>query len=223
MSTCCRFFPFQSTKWMPCHEFLRSLGLACSGPESTEVRPRRGQSEWFSTDVWKAVVVAILISTVLRGVLAEPRFIPSWSMYPTLEVGDRIIVEKVSYYFRRPDVHDVVIFRAPKSLQQEIGSGEEEVFIKRIVAKAGDLVEVYHGKLIVNGIAQSEDFVAEPAAYDMSTTHVPDGCVFVMGDNRNNSCDSHVWGPLPVKNILGRYVMCYLRPSQLGSNIYRHG
>ncbi|PSS31885.1 Thylakoidal processing peptidase [Actinidia chinensis var. chinensis] len=131
-------------------------------------------------------------------------------MYPTLRVGDRVIIERASYYIRRPAINDIIIFRAPT---QQPGFREEEIFIKRIVASAGDLVEVHHGSLYVNGIAQNEDFIAERATYSSNPTIVPRGHVYVLGDNRNKSFDSHNWGTLPVKNIVGRYVMSCYRPS----------
>ncbi|XP_043698264.1 chloroplast processing peptidase-like isoform X3 [Telopea speciosissima] len=145
---------FPSLRWMPCQTlaFLR----------------------WPSLDGFMSILVLVL----LWSMFVEVRFIPSSSMYPTLRVGDRIIADKVSYYFKSVAVDDIVLFRAPKNLQ-DIGFRKEDVFIKRIVAKAGDLVE-----------------------------YVPHHHVYVLGDNRNNSCDSHVWGPLPIGNIVGKYVMC---------------
>lgn len=152
----------------------------------------------------------ILIGLLLWSTFSEIRFIPSSSMYPTLRIGDRIIVEKASYYFRSPSTHDIITFRAPF---QHPGLGEEDVFIKRIVAKAGDVVQVRDGSLYVNGIAQNEDFIAEHPKYTSDLAYVPIGHVYVLGDNRNNSFDSHVWGPLPVTNIVGRYLTCCYRPS----------
>lgn len=125
--------------------------------------------EWLSWDACMTTVVAFLVWTAFRWMTVEPRFISSSSMYPTLEVGDHIIAEKISYYFWRPEVGDIVIFRAPKPMQ-DLGFSAEEVLIKRIVAKAGDLVEVCNGKLIVNGIVQTEDFTAQPASYYMTVT-----------------------------------------------------
>lgn len=148
---------------------------------------------------------------LLWSMFSEIRYITSNSMHPTLREHDRVIIEKASYYIRSPAVHDIVTFQDPT---QQLGDKEEIVFIKRIVAKAGDLVQVNDGCLYVNGIAQNEDFIAERPRYESNLTYVPKGHVYVLGDNRNKSYDSHDWGPLPVKNIVGRYVMCCYRPSE---------
>ncbi|KAE8674836.1 putative thylakoidal processing peptidase 2 [Hibiscus syriacus] len=103
----------------------------------------------------KAAFTAVTVSLLFRSFLAEPKSIPSASMYPTLDVGDRIVAEKVSYFFRNPEVSDIVIFRAPPILQ------------------------VRDGKLLVNGVVQDEDFVLEPLAYETDPTVVPEGYVFV--------------------------------------------
>ncbi|WOG84602.1 hypothetical protein DCAR_0103786 [Daucus carota subsp. sativus] len=153
-------------------------------------------------------IIRLVIMFLLWSTFTEMCHISSSSMSPTLRVGDRIFVEKASYFFRRPALHDIVIFRA--HLNQP-SFREGDMLIKRIVARAGDLIEVHDGRLYVNGLAMKEDFVTEKPKYAIHPTYVPRGHVYVLGDNRNNSCDSHIWGSLPIKNVVGRCAMRYYR------------
>lgn len=151
----------------------------------------------------RLVVIALIIAVAVRLFVAEPRFIPSPSMVPTLAVGDRLLVEKVSYRFHEPHKGDIVVFEPPPQLQ-EYGYTASQAFIKRVVGLPGQTVQITQGRVYVDGQPLAEDYILEAPAYEMPPVEVPDDSLFVMGDNRNDSNDSHVWGFLPAQNVIGR-------------------
>ena len=182
---------------------------------------------------WRAAGATIELGSIfggafaLREYVADARHIPSTSMCPTLKVGDLLILDKVSIRLRRPERGDVVCFRPPPALVKllpDVSTGSTGVCaIKRIVALPGDKVSVLRGRLFVNGQAVEEPYLAEPRmGYRMRRLAVPAGHVFVLGDNRNDSYDSHVWGCLPSDLLLGRPLCTYWPPSRwCGRRAYR--
>ncbi|MBD2020698.1 signal peptidase I [Leptolyngbya sp. FACHB-36] len=149
------------------------------------------------------LVVALILALLIRAFVAEPRYIPSDSMFPTLQVGDRLVVEKVSYRLHPPEFGDIVVFDPPLQLQTQ-GYAKDQAFIKRIIGTPGQRIQVRDGAVYVNDRPLKEPYIADDPAYAWGPAVVPNNEYFVMGDNRNNSNDSHVWGFLPQENIIGR-------------------
>ena len=151
-----------------------------------------------------SIVVAGVTALILITFIIRTFYIPSSSMVPTLLINDYILVNKFVYRFYQPARQDIVVFHPPEAAQAE---GKD--FIKRIVAVGGDTVEVRDKLLYVNGMPQYENYINEPPDYELPKIIVPDDSLFVMGDNRNNSDDSHAWGFLPKKNLVGKAVLLF--------------
>ncbi|CAN5696134.1 signal peptidase I [soil metagenome] len=169
---------------------------------SGAAKAKSGWQKWV-IDNAKLVVIALIISAFVRIFIAEPRYIPSPSMVPTLAVGDRLLVEKVSYRLHSPQRGDIVVFEPPPQLQ-EYGYLASQAFIKRVIGLPGQTVRVSQGQVWIDGQPTVERYILESPDYEMPPVQVPAGSLFVMGDNRNDSNDSHVWGFLPTQNVIGR-------------------
>lgn len=152
---------------------------------------------------FQLILIALCLAFLIRTFVAEPRYIPSDSMLPTLEIGDRLVVEKISYRFHPPVTGDIIVFDPPQKLQL-LGYAKDQAFIKRVIGEPGQMIAVAHDQVYLNDKPLVENYIAEPPAYDWGPNQVPSDEFFVMGDNRNDSNDSHVWGFLPKHNIIGR-------------------
>ncbi|NEP54351.1 MAG: signal peptidase I [Moorea sp. SIO3C2] len=131
---------------------------------------------------------------------------PSESMVPTLQVDDRIFVKRDPTY--RPRMGDLIVFQAPVEAIARLDAHPNTLFVKRIVGGPNQTVEVKYGRVLINDKPLAESY-ASLANYEWGPEKIPNGSYFVLGDNRNYSADSHVWGFLPMEDILGKAYKIY--------------
>ena len=189
--------------------------------DSDEPEHRKRRSFWRELPV--LIVIAFVVALLIKTFVLQAFYIPSASMEPTLAVGDRVLVEKVSYRFGSPGRGDVIVFEKdlPTSAPVEeepfwtdivdgirglfgFPTGDSQDFIKRVIAIGGDTVEGRDGKVFLNGEELAEPYL--PPGTQTSTfgpVPVPEGQIFVMGDNRGNSDDSRSFGPIEEDKIVG--------------------
>ncbi|MBD2138174.1 signal peptidase I [Anabaena sp. FACHB-1237] len=161
------------------------------------------------------ITIALSLALLIRTFIAEPRLIPSESMYPTLHTGDRLVIEKISYNFHHPKTGDIVVFKSPPELQRR-GYPANQAFIKRIIGKPGETIKISQGKVYINDQPLTEEYIAEPPNRPFPTIKIPPDSFFVMGDNRNDSNDSRYWGFVPSKNVIGRATFRFWPLDRLG-------
>ena len=169
---------------------------------------------------WRSIIIWGILAFFLRWQVIEPRWIPSGSMLPTLQLQDRILVEKITpkiNYFieQKININNMVVFRPPEKLISS-GYDSKSALIKRVVGISGDQLKVSNGKLFRNNELVEESWIKEPIKYEMEQVIIPKDTVWVLGDNRNNSLDSHLWGPLPEKNIIGIAIFRYWPLNKFG-------
>lgn len=152
----------------------------------------------------ETLLLTLLIYAVVRGFLFENYRVVGHSMLPTLQDNQFLAVNKLSYRLHPPERGDIIVFRDP--------NGEGRKLIKRVIALEGEVIEVLNGQVYVNQQPLREPYIQEPGDYSYPAITVPPGQVFVLGDNRNNSSDSHNWGTLSKETIVGKAWISYWPP-----------
>lgn len=160
----------------------------------------------FLFDVLETVVLSLVLFLAINAVSARIR-VDGYSMEPTLHTGEFVVVNKLAYKIGDLNRGDVVVFHFPRNPEQE--------YIKRIIGLPGDHVRVTGRAVYINGVKLNEPYIKAPPSYEKEWT-VSDNGVFVLGDNRNNSSDSHNWGEVPLDLIVGKAVFVYWPPTEWG-------
>jgi signal peptidase I len=156
----------------------------------------------FVFDLLETLLLAVVLFIGINAVSARVR-VDGTSMVPTLQDGEFVLVNKLSYKLGEVSRGDIIVFHFPLN--------PEEDLIKRVIGLPGDVVRVQDGHVFVNNIMLNETYIADAPNY-ASDWQVPEGNFFVLGDNRNNSSDSHSWGLLPRDKIVGKAVVIYWPP-----------
>jgi signal peptidase I len=161
----------------------------------------------------KTIGLSVILALGIRTFVAEARYIPSGSMLPTLQINDRLIVDKLSYHFHNLERGDIVVFSPTQTLKDQ---GFKDAFIKRVIGLPGEKVEVKGGRVYINDQPLREDYIEEKPSYQWGPMQVASDSYLVLGDNRNNSYDSHYWGFVPRDRIIGRAVVRFWPPNRVG-------
>ncbi|MCL1464184.1 signal peptidase I [Argonema galeatum] len=174
-------------------------------PQSTS------ESPWL--EGLKTIGLSVVLALGIRTFVAEARYIPSGSMLPTLQINDRLIIDKLSYHFQSPHRGDIVVFSPTDKLKEQ---NFKDAFIKRVIGLPGDKVEVKGGRVYINDKPIQEKYIEDKPDYQYGPITVPPNQYLVLGDNRNNSYDSHYWGFVPHDRIIGRAIVRFWPLNRMG-------
>ena len=155
-------------------------------------------------DILETLILAVVLYFGINAVSVRVR-VDGFSMNPTLQDGEYILVNRLAYKIGHPVRGDIIVFSFPMDPKQDL--------IKRVIGLPGESIFVQDGKVMINGVPLEEPYIAAPPIYN-GTWEVPKGQLFVLGDNRNESKDSHEWGLLPLENVVGRAVLIYWPPPE---------
>jgi signal peptidase I len=194
---------------------------AVTSGDLAEEAPEPERERSFLSELPGLLLAALVVAVLIKTFIVQPFFIPSGSMIPTLLVDDRVMVSKLSYRLGTPEAGDVVVFENPwaedreesvpevviRSVLEALGvrTDASDDLIKRIIATEGEVIEIRDGRVVVDGVVSTEPYLPDGVAMsEFGPVTVPLDHVFVMGDNRNASSDSRVFGPIPESDIIGR-------------------
>jgi signal peptidase I len=183
--------------------FLETLQPEGGAPPQA---PSREVSEWkrFVLDLLETVGLALILFVIINAVSARVR-VDGSSMLPTLRDGEFVLVNKLAYRLGSPTRGDIIVFRSTTEADLDL--------IKRVVGLPGDRVTIGGGHVSVNGQTLTETYINAAPNYN-GEWRVPEGDLFVLGDNRNDSSDSHMWGYLPEQNVIGKALLIYWPPPE---------
>jgi signal peptidase I len=170
-----------------------------------ETQPQETE-DWkrFALDIFETIILAVVLYFGINALSARVR-VDGFSMLPTLQNGEYVLVSKLSYKLDTPQRGDIIVFGIPTDQEQDL--------IKRVIGLPGETVSIRQNIVFINGIQLEEPYIAQAPVYSGEWT-VPEGNLFVLGDNRNDSKDSHQWGMLPVENIIGKALIIYWPPPE---------
>ena len=172
------------------------------GPRRPTRNTRRWAIEWVVI-----ILIALAVAFGVRTFVAQTFFVPSTSMYPTLKAGDRIVVDKLAFHLHSVDRGDIVVFTTPKAENGRCGGPPVPDLVKRVIGLPNENISGKDGKVYITGKPLAEPWlpkVKSTFTANFGPVHVPSGDYFMMGDNRVESCDSRIWGPVSGSSFVGK-------------------
>ena len=175
-------------------------------PETSQLKSKRSGFLSFLLDILETLVLSVVLFVSINIISARIR-VDGASMEPTLFSGEYVVVSRLSYRLGSPHRGDIIVFHFPRDPKEE--------YIKRVIGLPGDEVEVRNDTVYINGQPLDESYLKVKTNY-IGSWIIPEGQLFVLGDNRNNSSDSHDWGTVPMDYVVGKAVLVYWPPPAWG-------